>query len=94
MLEPQFQAAPEKFVVITSAEPSSIVKQPHQPQKHRNYREQEAVEILGNQFPVGSRAVTIQRGARGFGFAITEGKVRNNNGYNCTHLNHYWTSLK
>ena len=73
MLEPQSQAAPEKFVVVTSSVPDSA-----QSENHQQYWKREPVEILGNQFPAGSRAVTIQRGARGFGLVIAEGKVSNN----------------
>lgn len=78
MLEPQFQAAPEKFVVIMSAEPESTLEQPHQSEHNQHYQQEELVEILGNQFPAGSRAVTIQRGAKGFGLVIGEGKVSYN----------------
>ena len=80
MLEPQFQAAPEKFVITSAtAELDATLEQPHQSQNHQPYQQlDEFVEILGNQFPAGSKAVTIQRGAKGFGLVIGEGKVRGN----------------
>lgn len=75
MLEPQVQAAPEKFVVTMFAEPDSIPEQPNQSGNHQHQQQQ--LESLGNRFPVGSRVVNIQRGIKGFGIVITEGKVSN-----------------